>query len=762
MQPSPTLRACGIALLAASVIGTATWVTGHQDDPKLRDFKGAYEGQGYKSGDDARAVGLFDQENVSLESWITLTDIQTAGFGTHSSANDCWGYTSPSGNKYAIMGLSDGTLFVNITNPSSPQIIEMIPSCNSLWRDIKVYQDHAYMVSECGNGIQVADMSSIDAGVVTLVNTTTTGGTSATHNVAICVETGFLYRCGGASNGLRIYSLANPSSPVYVGDWTTRYVHDAQIKVMETGPYAGREIAFLCAGMNGGFANTGLSIIDVTDKSNMIELAHYEYPVAAYSHQGWLSEDEQYFYLGDELDESDFSIPTATHIINVSDLQNPFEAGVIPNSNSAIDHNLYIKDNLIYQANYRSGLRVFDASNPLSPVEVAYFDSYPGSDSAQFNGLWSSYHYFDDDIVIGSDLERGLFVWTISFDRLEFGGVLPDQIDPSGEAVTIEVTALGGAEFDTASGKLYYNDGSGWEGSTLSPARSTGVFLLSGSFGATECGSSVSYYFEADSTSGTTYRWPSAAPSSTYDAISAKDSTTTVDCFEVDLGWSVENTSGLVDGGWERAIPAGGGDRGDPASAHCGSFCFVTDNADGNSDVDGSYTIATSPPMNATGAQVRLSYYHWLSNVAGDSAGEDPMTVEISDDNGVSWQVLEVIGPDGPEASGGWLDSSFNLHEITGFTLNDEFRIRFEVGDVGSGSIVEAGFDDIKIDVLVCEDETDCPGDFDGNNEVGLSDFSLFLVAFGSNDSNFDINEDGNVDVADFGLFLVAFGSTCD
>ncbi|MDG2054360.1 MAG: choice-of-anchor B family protein [Phycisphaerales bacterium] len=763
MQLSCMQKACGIVLLATTVITTANLVTGHQDDPKVRDFKGRYEGKGYKAGESARALGSFDSENVTLKSWITLADIQAAGFGTHSSANDCWGYTSPSENKYAIMGLSDGTLFVNITNPTSPQIIEMIPSCNSLWRDIKVYQDHAYMVSECGNGIQVVDMSSIDSGIVNLVGTTTTGGTTATHNVAICVETGFLYRCGGSSNGLRIYSLANPSSPAYIGDWTTRYVHDAQIKVMETGPYAGREMAFLCGGMNGGFAQTGLTVLDVTDKANLVELAHYEYPTAAYSHQGWLSVDEQYFYLGDELDESDFGIATATHIIDVSDLTNPFQAGLIPNSSSAIDHNLYTKDNLIYEANYRSGLRVFDATDPLSPVEVAYFDTYPGSDSAQFNGLWSSYPYFDNGLVIGSDLERGLFVWDISFDRLDFGGVLPDQIDPSGESVAIEITELGGAQLDTSSGKLFYNDGSGWEVSALSPSRSTGVFLLSGAFGATECGSLVSYYFEADSTSGTTYRWPSAAPSSTYDAISAKDSTTTLDCFEVDLGWSVENTSGLVDGGWERAIPAGGGDRGDPASAHCGSFCFVTDNADGNSDVDGSYTIATSPAMDSSGAQVVLSYYHWLSNTVGDSAGEDPMTVEISDDDGVSWQVLEVIGPDGPEASGGWLNSSFNLHEIPGFALNDVFRIRFEVGDIGAGSVVEAGFDDIKIDVLICDDGPVCVGDFNGDNQVNISDFSSFLVVFGTTCSGCveDIDGSGVIDIADFSAFLVVFGTSC-
>ena len=167
--------------------------------------------------------------------------------------------------------------------------------------------------------------------------------------------------------------------------------------------------------------------------------------------------------------------------------------------------------------------------------------------------------------------------------------------------------------------------------------------------------------------------------------------------------------------------------------------------------------------MDSSGAQVVLSYYHWLSNTVGDSAGEDPMTVEISDDDGVSWQVLEVIGPDGPEASGGWLNSSFNLHEIPGFALNDVFRIRFEVGDIGAGSVVEAGFDDIKIDVLICDDGPVCVGDFNGDNQVNISDFSSFLVVFGTTCSGCveDIDGSGVIDIADFSAFLVVFGTSC-
>ena len=404
------LRPLTLALTLSTVCVISAFVIGHPDDPKAKDKQLRYEGPGYVQGDDIARLGQFDSEKVTLQSWISLTDIQNAGFGTHGAANDCWGYVDGEGREYAIIGLQNGTLFAEVTDPNNPVMIEMISSCSSSWRDIKTYQDHAYMVSECGNGIQIADLSDIGNGNVTLVDTVLEGGTEATHNVALCVETGFLYRCGGSSNGLRIYSLADPSSPVFVAEWNDKYVHDAQIFVMESGPYAGREIAVCSAGFNGGFSSTGISMVDVTDKSNIVVLTHYEYSSPGYSHQGWCSPDKQYYYHGDELDEQNNNHATKTRIVDMSDLTNLSEVGSIQSTNSAIDHNLYCDDTFIYQANYRSGLRIFDASDPLNPTEVAYFDTYPDDDSANFNGMWSNYPFLPSGNVICSDIERGLFI----------------------------------------------------------------------------------------------------------------------------------------------------------------------------------------------------------------------------------------------------------------------------------------------------------------------------------------------------------------
>jgi choice-of-anchor B domain-containing protein len=395
----------GLAALGLTLAAVA-----HPDDPKEKDRQPPYRGPGYRAADGGQPRLGFPADGVQLMAWLPLED-----FGPeHDNANDCWGYVSPLGREYAIIGLSHGTAFVDITEPGDPDIIDVIAGPISLWRDIKIYQNYAYSVTEgTGAGIQVFDLSSIDIGTVALVNAINDGGSTKTHNVALDTESGFLYRTGGSGNGLRVYNLEDPASPQYVGSWDLRYVHDAQAVTYTDGEYAGREIVFACSGYNNGWVETGLDIIDATDKGNIHSIGRIIYPNGAYSHQVWLSEDRQYVYLNDELDE-DNGIPTTTHVIDVTDLENPTWRGTFTNDNTAIGHNLYVRGDLIFEANYRSGIRVFDASDdPERPVEIAYFDTYPPDDNTSFNGLWSNYPYFPSGTVIGSDIEKGLFVWRV-------------------------------------------------------------------------------------------------------------------------------------------------------------------------------------------------------------------------------------------------------------------------------------------------------------------------------------------------------------
>merc|ERR1712060_1029330 len=76
----------------------------------------------------------------------------------------------------------------------------------------------------------------------------------------------------------------------------------------------------------------------------------------------------------------------------------------------ATDHNLYVKDGYMYQANYRAGLRILKINEDRTLEEIGFFDVWPESNSAKFNGAWGVYPYFASGNIIVSSIEGGLFV----------------------------------------------------------------------------------------------------------------------------------------------------------------------------------------------------------------------------------------------------------------------------------------------------------------------------------------------------------------
>ena len=331
------------------------------------------------------ATAQFQSSRVALETHMDLTTLGA------SFAEDCWGYVSPSQREYAIVGLSQGTGFIEITDPANVVIVD-IKSQALQGRDMKVYQNYVYSTAEPGP-TYVYDLSDIDNGVVNFVGTYTAGA----HNLAVDEVSGFLYHATGFL--MDVFDLSDPSNPALVGSWPGE-AHDAQVVTYTSGIYSGRQIAFIYAGSDGE-----LDIVDVTDKSNLFLLGETSYPSPSYTHQGWLSEDRRYVYLDDELD----GIPRTT-IIDVSDLTDPTFVKDFSNGLPSTDHNIYLCGGYLFAANYTSGLRIFDVSDPLNAVEVGYFDTYPLNDDPGLCGAWTAYPFFPSGTVIVSDRSGGLFV----------------------------------------------------------------------------------------------------------------------------------------------------------------------------------------------------------------------------------------------------------------------------------------------------------------------------------------------------------------
>lgn len=707
------------SILCVSLVALALAELGfaHQEDPKARSRQAPYTGMGYRSG--AGAVGpgggsgpsgpgtMFASQGITLLSWLTLPEL---GSGL-SNGNSCWGYTSPSGREYALMGHSGGVTVVEITIPGDPQVIAMVPGPTSLWRDVRTYSTYAYAVSEGGGGIQVIDLSAVDAGTVTLVNTVLTGGSpEATHTVWIDVDSGFIYRCGGGNNGLRIYSLANPALPAFVGSWGDRYVHEVQVVTYTSGPYAGKQVAFACGGLNGGWVDTGIDILDVTNKSNIVPFSQLIYANGEYSHQACLSPDKQWLFLDDELDEEYQGIPTSTLVFDVSNLSAPVLVDEFTNGNTAIGHNLYTKGSRIYEANYRSGLRVFDASDPLNAYEVAWFDTYPADDAADFNGLWNVYPYFSSGVVIGSDMERGLFVWQVDDLQLSFSypGGIPTQFDPAGDEISVEITAAPGATLDTSSPSLWVDTGSGFGSAPLVPL---GGSLYRGDIPPSVCGTPVRWFVRAEPLVGTPVSDPSGAPSASHQAMSQVGRIQlAISTMETDAGW-VAGAPGdtATSGAWVRGDPVGtAAQPEDDHSAGTGTLCWYTGagipgGGVGDADVDGGATTLLSPVYDLSAAfQPVIGYWRWYSNHAGGSPGQDVFQVDISSDGGQSWVPVETVGPIGPGSAGGWYSHTLRVSDLVPLTAF--VRLRFVANDAGPGSVIEAAIDDLLLVDTVCVD----------------------------------------------------------
>ena len=357
---------------------------------------------------------IFTCDGIDLLDHLNLSEI---GGG---NGNDLWGWTDPvTGAEIAIIGRTNGTAFVDVSDPENAVYLGNLPSHSgsSSWRDIKTYADHAFIVADGQpHGIQVFDLTQLRGVVsppVTFSATAHFSGIGNAHNIVINEATGFAYAGGSnaCSGGLYMVDINVPTAPTFAGCFSADgYTHDAQC-VTYAGPdsqYIGQEICFASN-------EDTLTIVDVTNKSNPIQLSRVDYTQPGdshYAHQGWLTEDQQYFVFDDEFDELGQGHNTRTYAWDVSDLDAPALTGSWDAAGSSIDHNQYIKGNRTYQANYARGLRILELTDLSTATfsEVGFFDTYPESDGNAFNGAWSTFPFFDSGIVIVSDINRGLFI----------------------------------------------------------------------------------------------------------------------------------------------------------------------------------------------------------------------------------------------------------------------------------------------------------------------------------------------------------------
>jgi len=366
--------------------------------------------------------GVYPCSNIDLMEFMSHTLFGTDS-GESVKTNSLWGWTDPlTGHEWVLLGLNNGTAFIDITDPENPLYAGKLPSHNgivSLWRDVREYQNYAYIVVDQGgpHGMQVFDLTQLrDVATppVTFTETAHYAGVTNTHTISITKETGYAYLVGSntCSTGLHIVNLANPTSPQFVACYNDGgYIHENQCFVYH-GPdttYTGHEI---CLAARGSAHN--LDILDVTNHAAPVRLDSLHYNSSGYSHQAWFTDDQRYILLNDELDE-DGVTPTRTYIFDALDLDNLVLAGgngYFSHATPAIDHNLYVRANFVFQSNYSSGLRILALTDLAQAqlTEVGYFDLFPANNDAEFSGTWNNYPFFASGNIPASHMEQGLFI----------------------------------------------------------------------------------------------------------------------------------------------------------------------------------------------------------------------------------------------------------------------------------------------------------------------------------------------------------------
>ncbi|WDE12632.1 choice-of-anchor B family protein [Thalassomonas haliotis] len=451
-------------------------------------------------------AGNFACNNIDLLAHMPLSQFSTSP----GAASDIWGHVDlNTGNEYALMGLTNGIVVVDISDAASPVEVATIAGANSNWRDIKVYQyyddnlkvwrAYAYAtVDSTLDHVTIIDLNNLPHSVslaekntaVATAHNLYISNTDPTLNIAKAGLTPSLQLLGTNkfSGAFHNYSLENPASltPLNNASVGSGYSHDGSSVVISDNRAAsdcqsnGHCTVFI------DFNENEMKLWNISDPDNISQLGTAEYndlaQEAKYVHSGWASEDLQTIFLHDEFDERVGGLNTTLRMFSIADLNNPVRIGTWTGDTAAADHNGYVRGNRYYMSTYERGLTVLDISQAANPVEVAYFDTFPSSNNATYNGAWGVYPFLPSGNILISDINSGLYILKdnsqtslqgdISFSQSAISAVEGENIQisvarnagspTSDTGVSYQIlpgSALAGEDYTPVSGTLTWTGG---------------------------------------------------------------------------------------------------------------------------------------------------------------------------------------------------------------------------------------------------------------------------------------------------------------
>jgi len=675
------------------------------------------------------------QENVELDANLIFSDARCM---------EVWGWWKD-GREYAIVGKENGTAIVDITESGSAEEVYFIPGAFSIWRDMKTYNNHAYIVDDqAGEGLIIVDLNDAPNSFTHTTWQIPVDGPqfSTCHNIFIEEATGFayLFGCSNGSefDGAIVLDLKDdPKNPTVAGIYDGDYVHDGYVR---------NDTMYSCESFAGKFA-----VVDFTDKSNPIVLATQS-TSGGLTHNCWLSDDGNTLYTTDEVANG---FVEAYSIANLDDIKFLDKVQSSPGQ-QVIPHNTFVMGNWLVTSWYADGLVIHDISDPEKIIQVGHYDSSYDFQGSGFIGAWGAYPYLPSGRIIVTDRQTGLWVFEPNYVEAarckvkvidaETGSNIADAlVDVLNYDLSEQTNIFGEAEIGTGTAAVwnlavgavgyetvFYSDVELQLGATtevtieLTLSQVTNISASIVSEGNPVPGGKIIFEslldvfeFTADSLGIASIE---ELPSNIYQvyvgawgyrtelfpAKSFFPNESNVEIYEISEGIYDDF---LFDHNWQLLLPsfAGNWEIGVPeatiegitivnplgdASPDYGLTCLVTGAEDGDDadsfDVDGGQTIIQSPGFSLEDmAEPTISFYRWFGNTGGNTVPNDSLTIFLS--NGETSLMVYRVNAFDPVLSE-WVFDEIAVSDFLSPTSTMSMNIR--IGDSGSeGHIVEGGFD---------------------------------------------------------------------
>lgn len=645
--------------------------------------------------------------------------------------SDITGFESH-GREIAVIGLYNGTAFVDITNPQNPLELQIIDGIGSIWRDVKYWDNHVYIGTEAEMGVQVVDVSDLEN--IHLVYTITDFDDS--HNIH--VWEGNLFVIGADIHDIWIYDLSEPNAPNLVGFWEGEYLHDIDVynnKIYGTGIYS-----------------STVYIIDITDITSPTTIVSWNYPGMA--HDAAVFHNEQFLATADEMQGGHLKI------WDISDYDNISEVSSFQINETHSLHNIYFKNDLIIGSWYADGTRVLDVSDPYNLVEIGFYDTTELE--GLYVGNWGTYVYLPSGLIISSDTESGLYILEMDLvvTHEELSEISLNQDIP------IDITILSPTS-DITTASVYYKEYFGeWNIIELENC-SEGNNNYCNFISSFNFNTIFEYYIYVENSNGQSVLLPSEGEDNPFSVTIGDIPIIIEDNIENSTGWIIgDELDNATMGIWEFGDPnpvliSSSNTYSQPENDNTidGVNCFITGNSvgenEGFDDVDGGKTTLISPVYSLEDAdEILFQFSLWYSNNLGDNPGTDFLTIDYRQDIMLDWLPFYSTN----FSTEGWETKQFYLSEITDNFSQIQFRIiasdlMYENDSGSGGSLIEAGIDDLIFKSLysnILLGDANLDGNIDITDIITMVNF-IIGVMYPDNQMilNSDIDGNGLINIID-------------